>query len=170
MTTKKILMILGGLVATCICVSVIAFAGLYYYAEQQVADMPNLYDEEAKAATDINNALAAAQAEGKHVLIDFGADWCPDCHSLAAFFEEPQLSTFIDENYVIVHVNVGMWDANLDVAERYGNPIENGIPAIVIVDADENIITTTADGQMATASRATSDDILLFLETWAPTN
>ena len=42
-------------------------------------------------AKDIAAALTAAATEHKRVLIDFGADWCPDCRVLGALFEDPQV-------------------------------------------------------------------------------
>ena len=36
------------------------------------------------------------------------------------------------------------------------------------LDANEQIITSTQDGELATASTATSSEILDFLQTWAP--
>jgi len=34
------------------------------------------------APRDIDAAVAAARQDGKYVLLDFGADWCPDCRVL----------------------------------------------------------------------------------------
>jgi hypothetical protein len=49
------------------------------------ATLPPLYNKTADAKADIDAALALAKADGKRVLLDFGADWCPDCHVLAAY-------------------------------------------------------------------------------------
>src|SRR5262249_24204714 len=49
------------------------------------------YDATRNAAADVQEALAAANADGKRVLLDFGANWCPDCIALDRFFREPSV-------------------------------------------------------------------------------
>ncbi|MGZ7052945.1 MAG: thioredoxin family protein, partial [Candidatus Angelobacter sp.] len=43
---------------------------------------PQLYRSDANAAQDIRKALAAAVKQHKNVLLDFGGNWCIDCHIL----------------------------------------------------------------------------------------
>ena len=130
--------------------------------------VPQPYDERADAHADLAAALDASRADGKYVLIDFGANWCPDCLSLAALFEAKEIKPFLDEHYRVVHVDVGKWDKNLNLSEQYGKVIDNGIPAVVILKPDGAVVTTTADGSLANARTATVDDILSFLKEWAP--
>jgi protein disulfide-isomerase len=62
---------------------------------------------------------------------------------------------------------VGQWDKNLEIAEQYGNPIKQGIPAVVVLDADGTQLASTADGSLATASTTQPRDILAYLKQWA---
>ena len=129
-----------------------------------------IYDPHANPNDAIAQALTAAKADHKRVLLDFGADWCPDCQVLAQLFDDPQVKPFLDAHYHVVRIDVGRWDNNLDVANRYGNPIEKGIPAVVILDADARTITSTAGGELANARTATANEILSFLQQWAGSN
>ncbi len=126
-----------------------------------------IYDVEANAKQYIADALQTAKAEHKRVLIDFGADWCPDCVVLAGIFEDPKVQSYLDEHFVVVRVNVGQWDANLDVSKQYGDPIANGIPAVVVLDSDKTIVASTGGGELANARTATDQDILALLRQWA---
>ena len=126
-----------------------------------------IYDPRANPNAAIEQALKQAKADHKRVLLDFGADWCPDCLVLAQRFEDPKVKPFLDAHYHVVRIDVGRWDNNLDVAKRYGNPIEKGIPAVVILDADANTITSTAGGELANARTASADDILTYIQQWA---
>jgi thioredoxin 1 len=126
-----------------------------------------IYDPRANSNAAIAQALKQAKADQKRVLLDFGADWCPDCQVLAQRFEDPKVKPFLDAHYHVVRIDVGRWDNNLDVANRYGNPIEKGIPAVVILDADANTITSTAGGELANARTASADDILTYVQQWA---
>src|SRR5438093_12777177 len=46
------------------------------------------YDKRADAHKDIQTALTEAQADGKLVLLDFGANWCLDCIVLSHLYED----------------------------------------------------------------------------------
>lgn len=165
---KKLLIGIGAILLACVCLVVVAGGGLLAYSVIQVQNLPSVYDEEALAQQAIAQALAQAELENKYVLLDFGADWCPDCQALARMFEKDEIKPFLDEHFIVVYINVGSWDKNLDIAEKYGNPIAQGIPAVVIVDANNRIITTTENGALATASTASPQEILDFLREWAP--
>jgi thioredoxin 1 len=127
-----------------------------------------LYDPTADARGDIDAALAAAKVDGKRVLIDFGADWCPDCHALAAYLEGTAGTALVDASFHVVKVDVGRFDHNLDISKQLGDPIANGIPAVVVLDGDGAIVGSTADGGLANARAMTEPDVLAVLRAWAP--
>jgi thiol:disulfide interchange protein len=126
-----------------------------------------LYDPELDAPAAIEAALADARSNGKRVLIDFGADWCPDCHVLDSFFEDPRAKAILDASYHVVRVDVGFFDKNLETAEKYGNVIGVGIPSVVILDADGTKLVDTAAGELADSSRYTVVEVVEFLDSWA---
>jgi thiol-disulfide isomerase/thioredoxin len=95
-----------------------------------------LYDEKADGKKQIRDAVAQAKASGKRVLLHFGANWCGPCHQLHELFEkDPMLSKLIKDNYVVANIdlNEGHNDA---VRARYGNPKQETIPFLVILDAE----------------------------------
>jgi thiol:disulfide interchange protein len=126
-----------------------------------------LYDRSADPRADIEAALALAKADGKRVLLDFGADWCPDCHVLAAYLDGDAGRKLVDDSFHVVSIDVGYWDHNLDVAKTYGSPITTGIPAVVVLTADGKIVGSTGDGSLASASTMTESDVLTKLAAWA---
>ena len=126
-----------------------------------------LYDPNADAKADVAAAFTAAKASGKRVLIDYGADWCPDCHSLAAYMEGAAGTALIDRSFEVVRVDVGYWDHNLDVAGQYGDAIAKGIPAVVVYAADGKLIGSSADGSLASARGMSEAEVLAKLAAWA---
>ena len=137
---------------------------------QSVTSAPSfqyLYDPRANARADVEAAFAAAKASGKRVLIDYGADWCPDCHSLAAFMDSQAGRALIEPAFEVVKVDVGYWDHNLDVAAEYGSAIANGIPAVVVYTADGKLVGSSADGSLANARAMTEGEVLRELAAWA---
>jgi len=183
--------LLGGIAGLALlCVMIVVFVGGYFLVRNaptkansamqpapvvrntpaeasQAAESGPIYDVHADAQKDIARALAQAKKENKRVLVDFGADWCPDCVVLAHIFDDAQVKPFLDDHFVVVHVNVGQWDANLDVSEKYGDPIAKGIPAVVVLSPDQKIVASTGGGELANARTATKQDILTFLRQWA---
>src|SRR6058998_3849346 len=126
------------------------------------------YDRHADAHKDIQTALTEAQADGKLVLLDFGANWRLDCIVLSHLFEDQSVRPFLDDNFHVVSVDVGNWDRNLDVSQRYGSPIDGGgIPALVILAGSGEVVASTKNGAMADARTATAREVLDYLKGWA---
>ncbi len=121
-----------------------------------------IYDPVADPAADIAAAMTAAAADGKSVLLDFGADWCPDCIVLARMFEMPAFAEYLAGVHV-VRIDVGFWDHNLDVSAAYGDPISVGIPAVVLVSPTGEVLGSTADGRLASAASMTPEAVLAVL-------
>lgn len=97
--------------------------------------LPYPYDETANADAQLARALAKAKASHRRVLIDLGGNWCGDCRILSATMELPEMKAFIDRHFVVVVVDIGRMDKNLQIPARYGvtDQIE-GVPALLVVD------------------------------------
>jgi thioredoxin 1 len=131
----------------------------------QAAQLPSgtlPYDETANAAADLQRALAAAQANRSDVLVVFGANWCPDCRELDKALNGSS-HALIAGRFQVVKVDVGRFDKNLDVANQYGNPIRMGIPAVVVLTADNRILYSSKAGELANARRMGEQGIYDFL-------
>jgi thioredoxin 1 len=124
------------------------------------AELP--YDENANAAANLQRALAAARTDRNDVLVVFGANWCPDCRELdKALHGKSQ--ALIAGHFQVVKVDVGRFDKNLDLADQYGNPIKMGIPAVVVLSADNRIVYSSKGGELANARRMGDTGIYDFL-------
>jgi thioredoxin 1 len=108
-------------------------AGLLFAARLMAANLP--YDENANAASEVSRALTQARDNKKNVLLVFGANWCPECRRLDGKIHD-KAGKLGDEKYVIVKVDVGNFDKNIDLARSYGNPIRKGIPGAAILAPD----------------------------------
>jgi thiol-disulfide isomerase/thioredoxin len=97
--------------------------------------LPYPYDETADANRAVADAKAKALASHRLLLIDLGGDWCPDCRILAATMDLPEVKAFVEAHYVVVTVDVGRFDKNLQIPARYGITKRlEGVPAVLIVD------------------------------------
>lgn len=124
------------------------------------ADWP--YDEHADATQDIRQALKLAQADHKKVLLVFGANWCGDCRELDKAMHGSS-QALIQGRFDVVKIDVGNFDKNLEIAQRYGNPIKMGIPAVVVLDRRDRVIYSSKGGELANARKMGEQGIYDFL-------
>jgi len=127
---------------------------------------PQLYRSDANAAHDIHEALVIAAKQHKRVLLDFGGNWCLDCHVLDNAFQQPRIAPLLNENFVLVHVDVGQYDKNLDLAKKYHADVEKGVPSLSVLDARGNVLYATKDFERARV--LSEDDVIQFLDKWKP--
>jgi thioredoxin 1 len=120
------------------------------------------YDEKADASADIHRALGAARTDHKDVLLVFGANWCGDCRALDKAMHGSS-QRLIAGKFHVVKIDVGNFDKNLELAQRYGNPIEKGIPAVVLLSADNHVVYSTRGGELAVARKMGDLGIYDFL-------
>jgi len=129
---------------------------------------PQLYRADANATDDINRALVTALKQHKRVLLDFGGNWCIDCHILENAFHQPRIAPLLEQNYVVVHVDVGQYDKNLDLAKRYRVDLSKGVPSLAVLSERGAVLYSTVDFEKARV--LSEDDVIAFLEKWKPPN
>jgi thioredoxin 1 len=110
------------------------------------------YDERANATEQVGQAVRAAHLAHKDVLLVFGANWCPDCRVLDETLHGKGAAP-INDRFVIVKIDVGNFDKNLDLAKRYDVPLRKGIPAVAVVNGDDALLYVTKDGELANVRR-----------------
>ncbi len=81
---------------------------------------------------------------------------------------KPGLSGLIARNFVIVKIDVGRFDKNLDVGKEYGVPIDKGIPAMAVLNPYGKLLYAQSQGQFANARAMPYQDFKAFFEKWKP--
>jgi ketosteroid isomerase-like protein len=127
-----------------------------------------LYPPPEEAKTEIASALAAATKDHKRVILVFGGNWCYDCHVLDATFRSKEFAPMVNANYHIVHVNVGNYDANLDLAEKYQIPLKKGVPSLAILAPDGSLVVSQKSGEFESTLKIGPEDVVDFLKKWKP--
>jgi thioredoxin len=120
------------------------------------------YDEAADAKAQIQAALSQAGPSNVPVLVVFGANWCGDCKVLDLAFKEGTSAPLIAQNFKVVKVDVGRFDRNTDVAQAYGVPLKNGIPAVAVLSSQGKVVYATKAGELADARRMGDKGIYEF--------
>jgi len=126
-----------------------------------------MYPGTNDAKKDIANAVQAAAKEHKRVLLVFGASWCFDCFALDYRFHQSNIQPLVDNNYRVVHVDIGEHDKNLDIARRYQTDTE-AVPALAVLDSDGKLLYSGKLHQFSAARSLDPQVLVRFLETWKP--
>ena len=105
-----------------------------------------------------------ATKDHKRVLLVFGGNWCYDCHVLDATFHSKEIAPLVNANYHVVHVNVGDYDKNLDLAKKYEIPLEKGVPSLAILDPDGKLVVSQKKGEFESTVRIGPEDVVAIPE------
>ncbi|HEY1255779.1 MAG TPA: thioredoxin family protein [Terracidiphilus sp.] len=125
-----------------------------------------IYPDPSQAQADLAAALKTAASAHKRILLDFGGDWCGDCQVLDIYFHDPVNRPILETNFVLVHVNIGHMDANVDLAENYGIPLHKGVPALAVLDEHGKLIYSQRSGEFEDMRHLESSALTKFLLQW----
>lgn len=134
---------------------------------RMVPDTP-IYDDNADAKKEIREGLSKAKIQNKRLLLVFGANWCYDCHVLDYRFHQPEIEPIVDKSFIVIHVDIGEGEKNVDLANKYKIPLNRGVPAIAVVDKSGTLLYSQQSGEFAPARRLPPQNFIAFLEQWAP--
>lgn len=128
-----------------------------------------LYDTSLDGMKQIKEAMAAAQSARKHVLIQFGGNWCPWCIRFDAFSKaDPEISKVIADNYIPVKLNYSPENYN-DAANVYlGNPTRFGFPVFIILDGKGKVLHIQDSGLLEEGEGYSQKKVLGFFQNWTP--
>lgn len=130
--------------------------------------VPDGYDASRNPTADVKAALKEAAADRKEVLIDFGANWCPDCRNLDKLFHSAATKPLVQRDYHVVAVDVGEFNRNIAFTAKYVDLKTSGIPALVVLAPDGKVRVATNDGSFENARSMDSAQVNAFLSKWAP--
>jgi thioredoxin 1 len=128
--------------------------------------LPDIYPPSEQAPADIAAALKSAAATHKRVILDFGGNWCTDCHVLDLYFHDAANRPLLEANYILVHINVEHRDANTDVAAHYQVPLSKGVPAIAVLDDHGKLLYSQKTGEFEAMRRMQTGAVTDFLVRW----
>jgi len=103
------------------------------------------YNESQDLRADLKKAVETARKQNKHVLVQFGGNWCPWCLRFHAMMNgTPKLDSLMKENYIYLLLNVPKEKEKRDNAlfSEFGFPNRFGFPVFVILDKNGNRLNT----------------------------
>ena len=143
----------------------LAVASVPTLSAGQAPPVAHPYDEPAAAPDAVDAAFKQARADHKRVLIDFGANWCPDCRMLAGVMRLGQVQPWIGQNFVPVSVNVDHFNVNMDIARRYGVTVK-AIPTVLIVTPEGKLLNGDGTLVLGNARTMSSQAVVDQIAAW----
>ena len=133
------------------------------------ADGPKLYNPAADARADIAAAVKQASAQHKNVLLQIGGNWCVWCLRFNDLVtKDADLSKYLADNYVVLHVNWSPENKNEQVLASLGYPQRFGFPVFVVLDQQGNRLHTQNSGYLEEGKGHSKDKVMEFLQGWSP--
>jgi thiol:disulfide interchange protein len=125
-----------------------------------------IYSPTADPRADIAAAIKQARQQNKRVILVFGGDWCGDCQVLDIYFHQSANQQLLDNHFVLVHVDIGQMDHNVDVAEKYKVPITKGVPALAVLDSNGKLLFSQQNKEFENMRNMSIDSVTEFLNQW----
>ena len=134
-----------------------------------VAVKTDLYPADADAKKEIEDAVSTAASKHKRVMLIFGGNWCYDCHVLDQALHEGEAGKIVEQELLLVHVDIGEGDKNLDLVQKYKIPLDKGVPAVAILGGDGKLLYSSGEGEFEAARSMLRKDLIAFLNRWSAT-
>jgi thioredoxin 1 len=128
----------------------------------------DLYPANVDAKAEIRDAVTRAEREHKRIILVFGANWCYDCHVLDYALHQPSVARIADQNFIVIHVDTGEGDKNLDLVVQYKIPLKKGIPALAVLNSDGSLLYSQQNGEFEAARSMDPATLIAFLKQWKP--
>jgi thioredoxin 1 len=149
--------------------AILALAAALLAATGAFSQARHIYDESADAHAEVRDAIAKAEREHKRVILDFGGNWCGDCQVLDIYFHQQPNADLLARNYVLVDIDIGRMDKNVDVAQRYDVPLQKGVPALAVLDSNGHLLYSQTNGEFERMRAMSPDSVTDFLQRWKAT-
>jgi thioredoxin-related protein len=143
---------------------IIGFLSLSLSAQETV----KIYNPDADAKKEVAAAVTRAKAEGKHVFLQIGGNWCPWClrfHKMVT--ENMKLDSLMQANYEVVKVNYSKENSNHELLATLGYPQRFGFPVFVILDATGKVLHIQDSGYLEQDKGYSQEKVERFLLNWS---
>ena len=114
-------MSLRSITISAIVVTTIAVALVGYHRKTQ----------QNSASQMIEEGRLAAHKLDKFLMVQFGASWCSDCVELSRSLKDVITSERVEQHFIVVNIDVGEFNRNVNVARSLGIDVTEGIPVAV---------------------------------------
>jgi thioredoxin-related protein len=130
-------------------------------------DKVKLYDPALDGMKQIREAVSKAKSQGKHVLIQYGGNWCSWCIKFDSFCKaDTAIMKVINSSYVPVKLNYSPENKNEAANTYLGNPMRFGFPVFILVDGNGKVLHIQDSALLEEGSGYNQQKVIRFFNNW----
>ena len=132
--------------------------------------LPLPYDEKIIDSSELDKFINQSINNDKQPVVIFGGNWCPDCRILAGTLAMPTIKKFLQRYYRIIHIDIGRYDRNMELMNHLNIEPKKGVPRVVILDFNKNIVNTSTSSEWTTARDRKEQEIYDYFQKFVSDN
>jgi thioredoxin-related protein len=126
-----------------------------------------LYDPAIDGMKQIKDAISLAKKANKHVLIQYGGNWCSWCILFDGFCKaDTSITRIVNDNYVPVKLNYSPENKNDEANAFLGNPTRFGFPVFIIIDGNGKVLHIQDSGLLEEGKGYNKQKVVGFFRNW----
>ena len=135
-----------------------------------ITPLPLPYDEKVVDSLQLDEFIDLSISKGKQPVVIFGGNWCPDCRILEGTLAMPTIKKFLQQHYQVMHIDIGRYDRNMELMDHLNIESKKGVPRVVILDLEKNIVNTSTSSEWTTARDRKQQEIYNYFQKFLSNN
>ena len=135
-----------------------------------ITPLPLPYDEKVVDSLQLDEFIDLSISRGKHPVVIFGGNWCPDCRILEGTLAMPTIKKFLQQHYQVMHIDIGRYDRNMELMDHLNIESKKGVPRVVILDLEKNIVNSSTSSEWTTARDRKQQEIYNYFQKFVSNN
>lgn len=135
-----------------------------------ITPLPLPYDEKVVDSLQLDEFIDLSISIGKQPVVIFGGNWCPDCRILEGTLAMPTIKKFLQQHYQVIHIDIGRYDRNMDLMDHLNIESKKGVPRVVILDLEKNIMNSSTSSEWTTARDRKQQEIYNYFQKFVSNN
>jgi thioredoxin-related protein len=126
-----------------------------------------MYDPALDGMKQIKEAVASANSAAKHVLVQYGGNWCSWCVKFDGFCKaDPAITKLLADSYIRIYLNYSPENRN-DAANIFlGNPTRFGFPVFIILDGKGKVLHIQDSSLLEEGDGYSQKKVIGFFRNW----
>ena len=135
-----------------------------------ITPLPLPYDEKVVDSLQLDEFIDLSISRGKQPVVIFGGNWCPDCRILEGTLAMPTIKKFLQKHYQVMHIDIGRYDRNMELMDHLNIESKKGVPRVVILDLEKNIVNSSTSSEWTTARDRKQQEIYNYFQKFVSNN
>ena len=135
-----------------------------------ITPLPLPYDEKVVDSLQLDEFIDLSISRGKQPVVIFGGNWCPDCRILEGTLAMPTIKKFLQQHYQVMHIDIGRYDRNMELMNHLNIESKKGVPRVVILDLEKNIVNSSTSSEWTTARDRKQQEIYNYFQKFVSNN